>query len=80
MPVVIDGITYFSGSELASEVCISRQTLWRWRREGSVPVGHRHRSGKIVFTSAEAAAVRQYANRIEPIVSCEEDQLRLFDT
>ena len=39
----------------------------RWRNEGKVPAGHRHRNRSLLFTSDEAEAIRQFANRIEPL-------------
>ena len=81
MPVALDieGIPYYSASELLKELGISRQTLWRWRREGKIPQGHRFRDSKVVFTEAEADKIRQFANRIEPITDAEKYQLALFE-
>jgi hypothetical protein len=62
----IDGVTYFSATELLSELGVSRQTLWRWRHRGKVPAGHRYRDNTILFTADEVELIRQYANRIEP--------------
>jgi predicted site-specific integrase-resolvase len=62
----IDGVTYFSATELLSELGVSRQTLWRWRHDGKVPAGHRYRDRTILFTADEVELIRQYANRIEP--------------
>jgi hypothetical protein len=62
----IDGITYFSTTDLLTELGVSRQTLWRWRRHGKIPSGHRYRDKTILFTADEVELIRQYANRIEP--------------
>ena len=62
----IDGITYFSVSELLVELGVSRQTLWRWRQQRKIPSGHRYRDKSILFTTDEVELIRQYANRIEP--------------
>lgn len=78
MALEIAGTPYIAGNELLRELEISRQTLWRWRREGRIPSGHRFRDGKVVFTKEEADEVRQYANRIEPIDEAERKQLGLF--
>ena len=80
MPMFLEiaGTRYFAAKELLGELDISRQTLWRWRREGRIPTGHRFRDGKVVFTQEEADEVRQYANRIEPIDEAERNQLGLF--
>jgi len=78
MALKIAGTPYVAANELLRELDISRQTLWRWRREGYVPQGHRFRDGKVVFTQEEADEVRRYANRIEPIDEAERNQLGLF--
>jgi hypothetical protein len=49
----IDGVRYFSASELLIELGVSRQTLWRWRQQRKIPAD-------------EVELIRQYANRIEP--------------
>ncbi len=78
MALKIDGIAYLAAIELLRELDISRQTLWRWRREGRIPPGHRFRDGKVVFTQQEADEIRRYANRIEPIDEAQSNQLGLF--
>ncbi len=78
MALNIEGTAYVAANELLGELKISRQTLWRWRREGHIPTGHRFRDGKVMFTQAEANEIRQYANRIEPIDVAERNQLGLF--
>jgi hypothetical protein len=80
MPLEIDGVTYFSAAEVAAAARISRATLWRWRRSRVVPVGHRLRGRKVIFTSAELEAVREYALRVEPIAAEPPEQLPLFRT
>ena len=74
----IDGVNYCSANELASELDVSRQTLWRWRQGGKIPAGHRFRDGRILFTAEEATAVRNFANRIEPAAGVDPRQLSLF--
>jgi predicted DNA-binding transcriptional regulator AlpA len=78
MPVYVRGIPYLSVAELEAELSISRQTIWRWRKEGRIPAGRRFRDNKVLFTEAEAEAVRAYALRIEPI-GANLDQLKLFN-
>ena len=68
VPIEINGIQYILTTEILNELGISRQTLWRWRQEGKIPAGHRYRDGKVLFTIQETEAIRQFANRIEPIV------------
>ena len=79
MPIQIDSITYYSATEVIGDLNVSRQTLWRWRNEGKVPAGHRYRGRQILFTSAEAEEIRQFANRIEPIDQSDANQLKLFN-
>jgi transposase-like protein len=75
----IKGAEFFSGSDLAQELGISRQTLWRWRHEGKIPQGHRFRDKRIVFTAEEAQTVRDYATRLEPASATQAAQSRFFD-
>ena len=67
MPVEIQGEHYYTNSEVADELKVSRQTLWRWRDKGSIPVGWKYRTRQVLFTAEEVAAIRQFANRLEPI-------------
>ena len=66
--------------ELGQRLGVSRQTLWRWRRQGSIPAGHRYRDGKTLFTATEVEAIRQFANRVEPLDEVDTKQLKLFNT
>ena len=75
--IEIEGQKFFSATEVVEAVGISRQTLWRWRRSGKVPLGRRFRGREIVFSAGELAAVEDYANRIEDL-SQSADQLSLF--
>ena len=79
MAFEISGTPYVAANELLQELDISRQTLWRWRREGHIPQGHRFRDGKVVFTQDEAEQVRRFANRLEPIDQADRNQLGLFN-
>lgn len=38
MPVQVGGLTYFTNNEVSEELSVSRQTLWRWREKGRIPV------------------------------------------
>lgn len=66
MPIEIEGVQYFTASDIQREVGVARQTLWRWRRARVIPQGQRYRNKAIVFTRAEVEAIRDYANRLEP--------------
>jgi hypothetical protein len=76
--IEIDGEEYFSAAELITSLGIARQTLWRWRRQGKIPAGHRYRDRNLIFTSAEAEKIRQFANRVEDIEQPNATQLELF--
>ena len=67
MPLHIRGMVYFTASDVADQLEVSRQTLWRWRQDGKIPPGHRFRNRHVVFTPAEVREIEQYANRIDPI-------------
>lgn len=79
MSIKINGVTYFSATEVTRELGISRQTLWRWRQEGKIPTGHRYRDRQVLFTIHEIEAVRQFANRVEPIAQPDVEQPGLFN-
>ena len=72
----IAGVEYYSTAEVAEAANISRQTLWRWRREGAVPDGHRFRNHRVLFSRREYEEILSYANRIES-PSMNRDQLAM---
>jgi predicted DNA-binding transcriptional regulator AlpA len=78
-PLEIEGRRYFRAIEVADEIKISRQTLWRWRADNKIPLGHRFRGRQIVFTAEEFETIREFANRIEPVSSTDIKQLGLFN-
>lgn len=78
MPVQVGGLTYFTNNEVSEELGVSRQTLWRWREKGRIPPGVRFRTRQVLFTVEEAAAIREYANKLEPIEFGGTRQLGLF--
>jgi excisionase family DNA binding protein len=67
MPVEIQGEQYYTNSEVSDQLNVSRQTLWRWREKGSIPAGMRYRTRQVLFTAEEVDAIREFANRLEPI-------------
>ena len=79
MPREVKGTQYFSVTEVAADLEVSRQTMWRWRKDGKIPPGHRFRDRQVFFTVSEVESVREYANHVEPIVDVSRDQLRLFN-
>lgn len=66
MPIEVEGVEYFTATDIQREVGVVRQTLWRWRRGRKIPQGRRYRDKTIVFTRAEVEAIREYSNRLEP--------------
>lgn len=79
MPVIIDGIQYFTATEILKALSVSRQTLWRWRADGKIPAGRRDRRKRVLFNQDEFDAIRAHANLLEPINSGSKDQLKLFN-
>ena len=80
MPTEINNVTFYSTSEVTREIGVSRQTLWRWRQDGFVPAGRRYRGRQVLFNTREVDAIREYANRLEPLPRGTSSQLRLFDS
>ncbi len=78
-PVEVDGIRYLTATEVLADLQVRRQTPWRWRQEGKVPAGHKFRSRQVGFNPEEAAMIREYANRIDPIETGSPARLGLFD-
>ena len=79
MPVELNNRLYFSVNEVLGDTGVSRQTLWRWRQDGKVPLGHRFRDRQILFDEEEFHAIRSYATHVEPLDDGAR-QLRLFRT
>jgi predicted DNA-binding transcriptional regulator AlpA len=79
MSVKINEINYLTTTEVLHQISTSRQTLWRWRQEGKIPKGHRYRGRQILFSPEEVEAIKDFANRIEPIERVDSNQLRLFN-
>jgi predicted DNA-binding transcriptional regulator AlpA len=80
MPVLIDSTRYFCALEIANELSVSRSTFWRWRSRGEIPSGKKYRGGKMVlFTEEEFGAIREFANRLEPVQGPNRDQMKLFN-
>ncbi len=67
IPLIISGLTYFTASDAAQQMAVSRQTLWRWRQEAKIPPDHRFRNRHVVLTPAMVKEIEQYATWIDPI-------------
>ena len=79
MPVEIEGTLYYTAVEIQEELGVSRQTFWRWRQEGKIPPGYRHRHRRLLFTAVERKSVHDFANHLEPADTRGSRQLRLFN-
>jgi predicted DNA-binding transcriptional regulator AlpA len=78
MPIDIDGVGFYSANEVAEASGVSRQTFWRWRRQGMVPLGRKFRDRQLLFTRSELEQAQDYAKRVEPVDSGAREQLKLF--
>ena len=80
MSIRVNGTKYFLAIEVAELVGVTRQTLWRWRRAGDIPIGSRYRGRQILYTDEEVELIRQFSERIEPIASSTRRQKTLFES
>lgn len=60
---------YLTIAEIAGELGVSRQTLWRWRHKGQIPMGLRYRGRQVIFSKDDCELIRQFAQRLEPVAS-----------
>ncbi len=66
MPVNINGDTYYRTAEVCRATGISRNTLFRWVRAGSVlGVEHRDCRGWRVFTIEQVEALKRHLGEIK---------------
>jgi len=79
MPVLIENIRYFSAVEIYEELRVSRTTFWRWRADGRIPNGRRYRGKRVLFNEQELEAIREFANRLEPVEPTSRNQMKLFN-
>jgi excisionase family DNA binding protein len=65
MTISVDGKTYYRTAEACKLAGISRNTYFRWLREGLLPdVGMRDRRGWRLFTEEDLLRLRSEANRV----------------
>lgn len=79
MPIEINNTNYLLATEVAEIIGITRQTLWRWRRDGRVPSGNKYRGRQILYTREELEEIRQFSERLEPLERVDNDQISLFE-
>ena len=79
MPTIIKEISYLTLTELAEKVGVTRQTLWRWSRQGKIPAGYRFRDKLVLYNPEDTKTIEEFANRIEPIDGSPDEQLSLFN-
>lgn len=65
MPTEIDGSIFYSCTEVASACGVSRQTIWRWRQDGLIPIGRARRGRSVVFSQTELEYIRAHAGLLE---------------
>ena len=65
MPVTINNQTYYRTIEVCRIVGISRNTLFRWLKEGGVTmVEHRDYRGWRLFTQAQVEAMKEKTSQV----------------
>ncbi len=65
MPVTLNGHNYYRTSEVCQIVSISKNTLFRWLKQGILSEAERRdRRGWRLFTEAETHSLKAEANRI----------------
>jgi predicted site-specific integrase-resolvase len=68
MPVVINDRTYYRTAEVCRMVGISRNTLFRWLKEGIVPdVEYRDCRGWRLFTAVQVETIRTKTDHVTAI-------------
>lgn len=79
MPIQVEGVHYITAQEAAEAVDVSRQTIWRWRKDRKIPAGYRYRNGQLLFSREEFVAIERYANRLQPSDAADAGQITIFD-
>jgi predicted site-specific integrase-resolvase len=78
MPVTINNQTYYRTAEVCRMVGISRNTLFRWLKEGSVTVvEHRDFRGWRLFTQVQVDAMREKNSQVVDFYLSEEPRSRV---
>ena len=70
MPVTVNGQTYYRTAEVCQMIGISRNTLFRWFKEGiSKEAEHRDRRGWRLFTEDEIDRLKVEVNQINKLTN-----------
>jgi len=70
MPVTVNGETYYRTAEICRIAGISKNTFFRWVREGSfADAQNRDRRGWRLFTEGDANRLKVEVNRIDRLSS-----------
>jgi excisionase family DNA binding protein len=68
MPVIINEKTYYRTAEVCRRIGISRNTLFRWLKEGAISdVEYRDWRGWRLFTAAQLETIRAKTNHVTVI-------------
>jgi len=68
MPVTINEKTYYRTAEVCRRIGISRNTLFRWLKEGALSdVEYRDWRGWRLFTAAQLETIRAKTNHVTAI-------------
>jgi excisionase family DNA binding protein len=68
MPVVINEKTYYRTAEVCRRIGISRNTLFRWLKEGAISdVEYRDWRGWRLFTTTQLETIRAKTNHVTAI-------------
>ena len=69
MPFEQNGIRYYSKSETANAIGVSRQTLYRWIQDRKIPSPRfeRKRDGRLFYSESEFKLIEVFTNGIEQL-------------
>jgi cysteine desulfurase len=65
MPAEIDGSIFYTCTDIAHACGVSRQTIWRWRQEGLIPIGRARKGRSVIFSATELEYIRAHARQLE---------------
>ena len=77
MTLNIDGIIYYSTSEICKKAGISRATLFRWLKAGILEKYHKNRRGWRIYTEEDLHRIRAEVSKIKVEYSYKETNIQL---